>query len=157
MVELLTGLPSGVVFLGQANPAIIGITYFLFIGITLGWKRLAWLRTWFKPAVILISVGLAATGGWRVEVSAPVGLLHLTVLPVTDGPAILIQTPGGQEILINGGSDASDLNNALAKRMHPFSPRLDALVITSQTISPIEALPNILDRFPLGLVLWNPP
>jgi competence protein ComEC len=157
MVELLAGLPNGVVVLGQANPAIIGITYFLFIGITLGWKRLAWLRAWFKPAVILISVGLAATVVWRIALSTPDGLLHLTVLPVTDGPAILIQAPGGQEILINGGSDASDLSSSLAKRMPPFSPRLDALVVTSQTSSPIEALPNILDRFPLGLVLWNPP
>jgi hypothetical protein len=118
---------------------------------------MTWLRACFKHAVILVSLGLAAVLVWRIALSAPDGLLHLTVLPVTDGPAILIQGPGGQEILINAGSDASDLSNLLAKRMHPFSPRLDALIVTSQTSSPIEALPAILDRFPLGLVLWNPP
>jgi competence protein ComEC len=157
VVELLAGLPHGVMVLGQASPAIIGITYLIFIGVTLGWNRLAWLRNWFKPAVVLISLGLAATVIWRIALCAPDGLLHLTVLPMTDGPAMLIQSPTGQEVLINGGSDASDLNSSLALRMHPFSPRLDALVITSQTSSPIQALPALLDRFPLGLVLWNPP
>ncbi|MDR3576731.1 MAG: ComEC/Rec2 family competence protein [Anaerolineaceae bacterium] len=157
IVELLAKLPHGAMVLGQASPAIIGITYFFFIGITLSWNRLAWLRAWFKPTVILVTLSLAAVAVWRIALSAPDGRLHMTILPMTDGPAVLIQTPAGQEILINGGSDASDLNSALALRMHPFSPRLDALVITSQTSSPIEALPNVLDRFPLGLVLWNPP
>jgi competence protein ComEC len=157
MVELLATLPHGVLVLGQASPAIIGITYLFFIGITLGWNRLAWLRASFKPAVILISLSLAAAVVWRIALSAPDGLLHVTMLPITDGPAILIQAPGGQEILINGGSDASDLSSSLAVRMHPFSPRLDTLLITSQTSSPIEALSSILDRFPVGLVMWNPP
>ncbi|HMD88985.1 MAG TPA: ComEC/Rec2 family competence protein, partial [Anaerolineaceae bacterium] len=137
VVILLAGLPHGVLVLGQTSPAIIGITYFFFIGIALGWNRLAWLRAWFKPAVVLISLGLAATVVWRIAFCAPDGLLHLTVLPMTDGPAMLIQAPTGQEILINGGSDSSELNSSLALRMHPFSPRLDALLITSQTSSPI--------------------
>jgi competence protein ComEC len=81
-------------------------------------------------------------------------LLHLTVLDVGSGDAILLQTPGGRSVLINGGPSASRLSNGLGRRLPPFEKQLDWLLVASPREEQIAGLPRTLERFPPKNVLW---
>ena len=72
---------------------------------------------------------------WRAVLSAPDGRLHMTVLDVggggRSGDAILIQTPAGRSLLIDGGPSTNRLSDAVGRRL-PFGQRqLDWLVVAA--------------------------
>jgi competence protein ComEC len=91
---------------------------------------------------------------WRSALAAPDARLHLTFLDVGSGDAILIQTPSGRNLLINGGPSASKLSDALGRRLPPTARALDWLIIASTQENEVAALPSTLDRFPPRDVLW---
>ena len=59
-------------------------------------ERLGW-------AAILV-LGLFAVVVWQWVFALPDGRLRLIVLDVGNGEGLLIQTPGGRNVLVNGGS-----------------------------------------------------
>jgi competence protein ComEC len=67
---------------------------------------------------------------------------------------VIIQTPTGRYVLVNGGLSPSRLSDALGRRLSPFDRRLDYLVISSTQESQVAALPHTLERFPPDAVLW---
>jgi competence protein ComEC len=95
---------------------------------------------------------------WQAALSAPDGRLHLSVLPAStdtvSGDALLIQTPGGRAMLINGGPSARQLSTALGRRLPPFDRRLDFLIVSGPRQGEVSALPEVIDRFPPVQVLW---
>jgi competence protein ComEC len=68
---------------------------------------------------------------------------------------MLIQTPTGRAVLINGGPSPSGLADALGRRISTFDRSLDWLVVASPQEQQLAALPDLLDRFPVGNVLWS--
>jgi competence protein ComEC len=91
---------------------------------------------------------------WRAALSAPDGMLHLTLLDVGSGEAILIQTPGGRSLLVNGGSSPSLLSDGLGRRLPPGNRRLDFLIVAGIEDEQIGSLARVLERYPAGQVLW---
>ncbi len=74
------------------------------------------------------------------------GLLKVAFLSVGQGDAIYIETPGGRQVLIDGGPDAGVLRE-LGKVM-PFWDRSLDLVLESHSDSDhIGGLPDVLERF----------
>ncbi len=65
-----------------------------------------------------------------VLASRPDGRLHLVVLDVGQGDAILLQGPAGGRILIDTGPDPDRLLTQLDARVPPWDRRLDLLVLT---------------------------
>jgi len=95
---------------------------------------------------------------WRAALAAPDGRLHLTVLEASDGSlsgdALLVQSPTGRYLLVNGGPSIRRLSDALGRRL-PFSQRrLDYLVVAGARQEEIRALPRAIERFPPQSVLW---
>jgi hypothetical protein len=84
------------------------------------WQRLR------IPLLYLLIIGIAA---WWVR---PDGRLHITLLN-TPGDAILIQTPTGAFILIDGGSDPTQLSSQLGSVLPFWQRRLDLVVLTAAT------------------------
>ncbi len=84
----------------------------------------------------------------------PDGKLHLTFLDAGSADAILIQTPSGHTLLVNGGESTSTLAGDLGQRISPFDRRLDWLVVASPQEQQMAALPRLLDLFPPVNVLW---
>ncbi len=82
--------------------------------------------------------------------------LHVHVINVPDGPAMLVQMPGGENILLNGGSSASRLSSELGQWLPFFERRLDAVLVTAVKSKPLAGLPDSLERYPAQMVLWNP-
>jgi competence protein ComEC len=154
MVEFFHQLPNGVIVLGNASLWFVILFYAALLFWTLGRSRLTSLRLAVSPAAVLTSLALLTFLIWRQAFAAPDGKLHLTFLDVGSGDAILIQTPAGRNVLINGGPSPSLLSDGLGRRLPPLERRLDWLVVASTQEEQIAALPRVLERFPPRRVLW---
>ncbi|MEN8173314.1 MAG: ComEC/Rec2 family competence protein [Chloroflexota bacterium] len=110
-----------------------------------------------KPAVYLTILSIGTIIIWRAALTAPDDLLHITMLDVGSGDALFIETPGGRNLLINGGPSPALLANGLGRRMPPFGREMDWLVIASPRLGQVEALPRTLERYPPAQVLWAGP
>lgn len=97
-------------------------------------------------------VSILAVG---VVTSQPDGRLHVWVLDVGHSHAVLIQTPGGAQILIDGGRYPSRLLTSIGDLL-PFNDmELDAVIITQPDPFEISALPAVLRRYAVGSVYTN--
>jgi competence protein ComEC len=133
---------------------------FLFFGIlvllTFGGVRVKQeVRLVLTPTVIITALGVIVFLVWSSFFQAPDGRLQLTFLDVGSADAILIQTPSGRSILVDGGPSPSNLAGSLGPRLSIFDRRIDWLVVASTQEQQVAALSRILDRFPVGNVLWS--
>lgn len=69
------------------------------------------------------------------------------------GEAILLHTPDGKTILIDGGLDATSLAQVLDSRLPLWQRSLDALILTSPLADHMSATEDILNRYNIGVVL----
>jgi competence protein ComEC len=148
-VELLAKLPQGSLGLGQVSVWGIAGFYLLLLGLTLGWKKLSTPRRlsmrWMAASLVVL---LAAALAWQSVFTAPDDRLHITVLGVDEGPALLVQGSQGNIVMINGGARASQLSDALGRRLPFQRRRLDGLLLVPGSASSLEGLPETLARFP---------
>lgn len=82
----------------------------------------------------------------------PDGTMRVKVLEADKGRSVLLTTPSGKHILIDGGGDLSVLES-LAKELPFFSRVIDLLVLTKPTNDTVVSFPFLLDRFQVGGVL----
>lgn len=102
---------------------------------------------------LIASAALVAMLVWVAALSLPDGRLHVFFLDVGQGDAILIQTPHGQQILVDGGPEPSRLLAALGQRM-PFWDRvLDLVVLTHPDSDHLAGLIPVLERYQVEAVL----
>ena len=73
-------------------------------------------------------------------------LLQVAFLNVGKGDAILITSPEGNRVLVDGGPDKSVLQ-ALGREMPFYDHSIDLVLATSQKSSDIGGLPFVFDRF----------
>jgi competence protein ComEC len=156
VVEFFNRLPHGVIVLGEFSLLFVILYYVVLVLPTLpGVRGKGLLRPVVTPAVILSVMGVSIYLIWTAVFSSPDGNLHLTFLDVGSADAILIQTPSGHTLLVNGGESPSVLAGALGERLSPFERHLDWLVVASPLESQVAALPRTLDLFPPQNVLWS--
>jgi competence protein ComEC len=156
-VEYFAQWRGGVLILGDIVIFWVILFYGLLFGLTFGWSRARGLISALKPIPVIAALGILTIVTWRAALSAPDGQLHLTLLDVGTGDALLIQSPSGRYILINGGPSTSRLSDGLGRRLPPFHRQLDWLIVASPAKEQIEALPRALERFPPQRVLWAGP
>ena len=119
IVEWFAGIPGGVLYLGEAAVFSVIVFYFLLFTWTLAGDRFNdWLLKLtdagfakfgkYTP-ILLVVLGLLAVLVWRAVLAAPDGRLHVTLLDVGSGDAVLVQTPTGRTLLIDGGPSARQL------------------------------------------------
>jgi competence protein ComEC len=154
MVEWLSAIPHGSIALGQiAFPLILFFYAILFI-ITFTHSRFSSLATRLTPAIPLTFMAALTVMTWKAAFYAPDGLLHVTTLDVGTAEAVLIQSPGGRSVLINGGSSTNRLSDMLGRRLPPFSRSLDWLVIADIDNEDLSSLSGNMERFTPSNVLW---
>jgi competence protein ComEC len=105
------------------------------------------------PKAGLAGLGLAAFLVWGLYFSFPDERLKVTVLDVGAGDAILIQTPSGANVLIDGGPSGSALAQALARELPLFTTRLDLLVVAGPQDAHVGGLPDALARYAVTRVV----
>ena len=103
-----------------------------------------WLILPFLVVVILV---------WSVALTTPDDKLHVSFLDVGQGDAILIQTPNGQDILIDGGPDPQKINLELGESLPFWDRTIDLVVCTQPQADHVTGLVEVLLRYKVKQVL----
>ena len=83
------------------------------------------------------------------------GYLHVWLLDAGHSNSVLLQTPGGAQILVDGGRFPSRLLTAIGDRL-PFHDReIEILAITHPDAWDTAALNSVLDRYSVGAALYH--
>jgi competence protein ComEC len=154
VVEWLASIPHGSIALDQVALATILLFYALLFAITFAHTRIKNISIHLAPAIPLAIMAVTTVFVWKAAFYAPDGLLHITILNVGTGDAVLIQTPVGRQMLINGGPSTVKLSDALGRRMPPFFKSLDWLVVADIDDEDLVGIQSNLERFPPANVLW---
>ena len=162
MVELFDRVPHGTLILGDLSLWVVILFYAALFAVTFGWSSF---REWIRSvgqrvgalvagsAFIILVLGLVLA--WRAAASLPDDRLHITFLDVGSADGVLIQTPSGQHILINGGTSVTTLADELGRRLPAFNRKLDWLVVAATEEEQVAALPRVVERYPPDAVLWS--
>jgi len=164
IVELLAHIPRGTITIGKISLLAVIIFY----GILLTWifagtrihEKLSSRhmelpsKLWGFLTLLLVVLTVVV---WRAALSVPDGNLQMTVLNVGTGDAILIRTPTGRYLLIDGGPSATRLSDGLGRRLPLTNRELDYLVIGATGEEQLGALLTTIERFPPTNVLWAGP
>jgi beta-lactamase superfamily II metal-dependent hydrolase len=95
-------------------------------------------------------LGLATVLVWSLYFSLPDDRLKVTVLDVGQGDAVLIQTPSGANVLVDGGPSGSALAQTLARELPLLMTRIDLLVVAAPRDENLGGLPDVLTRYNVG-------
>ncbi len=154
VVEWLATIPHGSIPLGQIALPLILLFYVMLFAVTFVGRQIPPLVRRLSPVFPLVALAVATVLVWKAALYAPDSLLHVTILNVGTGEGVLIQSPTGRNMLINGGSSTTALSESLGRRLSPFSRSLDWLVIADVDGEDILGIPTNLGRFTPSNVLW---
>jgi competence protein ComEC len=104
-------------------------------------------RPWMAaPAMCLVLVATSAG-------TTPDGRLHLTMLDIGQGDAILVEGPSGRTLLIDGGPDPDLLLRRLGEQLPWWQRRIDVVLLTHPHQDHVGGLLAVLERYQVGLVI----
>ncbi len=105
----------------------------------------------------MLAVALLAGGVvlWLQVFSPEDENLRVHFFDVGQGDSTLIDTPGGRQVLVDGGPDMDGAVNALAGSMPPGDRTLDLVVITHMDEDHARGLIEIVDRYEVAAVLMG--
>jgi competence protein ComEC len=110
-----------------------------------------------KPALAfaaLLLVGSAFALGDTLRGSPE--FLTVAVLDVGQGDAILIETPRGHRLLVDGGPSGSRLMQALGRELPSSARYIDLVVLTHGQDDHVTGLVTLLERYEVGSALASP-
>jgi competence protein ComEC len=169
VVETTARMPHAAVNLGRVSPAWIG-----------GWYALLMVGAWWMaqrterrqamwqalrravvanlPTKLLIGgLGIAVTLVWWAVGTLPDGKLHVTILRVGDGNAVLIETPSGQHVLVDGGPSPSTLLAHLGRRMPFWDRTVELIVLGDPDDGNLSSQISVLERYEVRQLLHAVP
>lgn len=155
MVTWLAHLPGGDLVLPDFHPLWLIVFYaLLFVFTLLPREQRSNLlgKVVSHQTATLILTGLVIFV-WNRVLTIPDGNLHLTLLD-SEG-TVLLQTPGGNTVLVGGGSSPSHLNQVLGQMLPPHDYALNLLIVGSPTRDDLNGLTGVLKRIPVEMVLWG--
>lgn len=152
--EALARIPQGVWVTGEMGMGLAVLYYAALLALALAAVR-RWLARVWKPSASLVAAGLLAGVLWQAALAAPDGRLHLDLLNLEGGPAVLLRSPRGQTWLVGGGSDARALADAVGRRLPLFFNRLDGLAVPEGKAAVLQSLTSLVQRYPPGLLAFH--
>ena len=103
-----------------------------------------------RIVAIALACSLAAVG--VAAANRPDGAVHVTVLDVGQGDAILVEGGRGGRLLVDGGPDPDRLLVSLDARIPAWDRRIDLLVLTHPHEDHVAGLALLLERYRIGHV-----
>jgi competence protein ComEC len=82
----------------------------------------------------------------------PDGRLHAHILDVGQGDSILLVSPSGKQIIVDGGPNLSALEG-IGRHVSFFDRTIELLVLTHPDLDHIAAFPVMLQRYEIGAIL----
>ena len=107
----------------------------------------------FSVKWLILPLLVVAILVWSMALTMPDDKLHVSFLDVGQGDAILIQTPNGQDILIDGGPDPQKINLELSKKLSFWDRTIDLIVCTQPHADHVTGLVEVLQRYKVRQVL----
>lgn len=109
------------------------------------------IRRILRPRWILL--GSVALLGAISLASLPDGRLHLTALDIGQGDAILVESPTGRTVLIDGGPDPDLTLRRLGANLPFFERRIAVMLLTHPHQDHIAGLVEVMARFRVGMLI----
>jgi len=103
-----------------------------------------------KWRLALAGAALLAVLASSVVAARPDGSIHVIVLDVGQGDAILLEGDRGGRILVDGGPDPSVLMADLDRFIPTWDRRLDAIVLTHPHDDHVSGLVSVVERYQVG-------
>ncbi len=169
-VEWFARLPLASVEVGSMNGAVVWVYYGVLLAVISRGRLgsmisvpLALTRRWVdKLGEKAYRLPKKRTAGalvvcasliWLAVLAVPDTKLEVSFLDVGQGDAILIKTPAGQQILIDGGPNPDTVCQQLGKKMPFWDKSLDMVVLTHSDDDHLVGLMGVLQRYKVGQVL----
>jgi competence protein ComEC len=102
---------------------------------------------------IAIVLALASVLVWLVILGSPGDRLSVTFLDVGQGDAILIRSPSGHNILVDGGPSGEAITAALGRHLPFWDRHLHLVVLTHPDQDHLAGLVTVLERYDVDQVL----
>jgi competence protein ComEC len=99
-------------------------------------------KTW-----VIYPLLIAAILIWIAALNMPDEKLHVSILDVGQGDAILIQTPSHQNILIDGGPSPLAISLELSKKLAFWDRTIDLVVLTQPQADHANGLIEVLHKY----------
>jgi len=112
-------------------------------------------RQHLRPSLVILAGSLVAFLVWAVALTQPDGKLHVWFLDVGHGHAVLIRTPNGAHLLVDGGSNPTQLRQAIGDAMPFWNRTLDLLIVSQPTRAAIGGVPELARHYDVRLALSN--
>jgi len=107
-------------------------------------RRIRVLATVLALVIALATVAAAAR---------PDGRVHVIALDVGQGDAILVETPAGGRLLVDGGPDPDRLLVALDEQIPPWDRRIDLVIVTHPHEDHVGGLALLIERYRVARLL----
>lgn len=111
------------------------------------------LRKIFNNKVLILLLIIAAAV-WLAIASRPDNLLHIYFCDVGQGDAILIKTPQGRQILVDGGQDEQVLE-CLSQALPFYDHSLDLVILTHPHADHVGGLIEVLRTYQIKKVIFQ--
>ena len=105
-------------------------------------------KKWVIPPLLVIAILVSFTAA-----TMPDDRLHLSVLDVGEGDAILIQTTAHQDILVDGGPSPQAIGLELGKKLPFWDRTIELMVLTHPHSDHLTGLVEVLRRYKVKQVL----
>lgn len=163
VVRLTARLPLATLDFGRFSAGWLG-AYYALLGIALAAqaRQVSVRALWARLAPHL--PGQALAGGmatvalflWLAAFQGPDGLLHVYFLDVGQGDAILVRSPGGRQVLIDGGPSPTQLAWQVGRHLPFWDRSLDVVVLSHPDGDHINGLIPLVERYDIGLAIDSP-
>ena len=102
---------------------------------------------------LTIPIGLAAALIWTAALTVEDGRLHVVFADVGNGDSVLIVSPAGRQVLVDGGPKPQDATRLLGSALPFWDRSLDMVVLTHGHADHIAGLLEVLRRYDVGHVI----
>ncbi len=161
MTEWAAALPYSSVRLSALPLVTVLLFYLAMFALTAFWHRLRRLEGLMRPSLLMGFLTISTVVVWQIALAAPDGRLHLWLLDVSrpsqSSEALLIQTPTGRSVLLNGGDSPSRLLDGLDRWLPITDRRLDWVVVGGARQAQIGAIADLIERQRVAKVWWAIP
>jgi competence protein ComEC len=99
-------------------------------------------KKWIVSPLLITAVII-----WVAILNMPDDKLHVSVLDVGQGDAILVQTPAHQKILIDGGPSPRAIDLELSKRLPFWDRKIDLIILTEPQADHIAGFIEVIRNY----------
>ena len=151
MVTLLAKIP-GTISLPPISLWIVIAAYALIFG----WL---WLYPKFPRKLVqgtlIAGLVLTSIGAWTAGLRISDHRTHIRILSNPDHAALMVQTPKGSWLMLNGMEDPAEFQRAVREFLPAFNRHLDALLITDLDPTTISSIHSTIADVPVATILWG--